>query len=137
MPVFGRTCLAPLGSASWSIRLMDELVGGFLALVVCAARTLEFSFTDGTAWHGPLMLEFEVPAKLRNQPMSFFNEVRNRVATCLHWKGCRVVQGSMKRGKGWRLHFSPCMVAAVQSCVCHGPLWQGAYPPPAVFLLVS
>lgn len=38
------------------------------------AKTLEFSFTDGATWHGTFTLELQVPANLRSQPMSFFNE---------------------------------------------------------------
>jgi hypothetical protein len=38
------------------------------------ARTLEFTFTDGSNWHGDYVLEFDVPVKWKNQPMSWFNE---------------------------------------------------------------
>lgn len=43
-------------------------------LVPKHALTLIFSFTDGTNWDGPYKLRFEVPAKWRNKPISFFNE---------------------------------------------------------------
>ncbi|KAH9328061.1 hypothetical protein KI387_000169, partial [Taxus chinensis] len=43
-------------------------------LVPQHALTLVFSFTDGTNWDGPYKLQFEVPAKWRNKPISFFNE---------------------------------------------------------------
>ncbi|CAI5954693.1 unnamed protein product [Closterium sp. NIES-64] len=38
------------------------------------AKTIEFSMTDGEAWDGPYVVEMQIPAAFRNQPMSFFNE---------------------------------------------------------------
>eukprot|EP00250_Pteridium_aquilinum_P022588 c25428_g1_i1 orf=159-1001(+) len=38
------------------------------------ALTLEFSFTDGKDWDGPYKLKFQIPRKLRDKPMEFYNE---------------------------------------------------------------
>ncbi|KAG6549043.1 hypothetical protein Mapa_009486 [Marchantia paleacea] len=38
------------------------------------ALSLEFSFTDGAKWDGPYKLNFVIPAKWKNEPVSFFNE---------------------------------------------------------------
>eukprot|EP00897_Mesotaenium_endlicherianum_P010688 jgi/Mesen1/9648/ME000671S09027 len=38
------------------------------------AMNIQFSFTDGSQWDGPFVLDLEVPAKWRNMPVSFFNE---------------------------------------------------------------
>ncbi|KAI5080731.1 hypothetical protein GOP47_0003914 [Adiantum capillus-veneris] len=38
------------------------------------ALTLEFSFTDGKVWDGPYKLKFEIPKRLKNQPLEFFNK---------------------------------------------------------------
>lgn len=81
-----------------ALQMVEELGGGFVALVACAAKTLEFSFTDGSAWHGPYILEFEVPAKFRNQPMSFFNEVCGRYNSS-PWHEGGLGQESMTSGE--------------------------------------
>ncbi|KAJ6850710.1 uncharacterized protein M6B38_264270 [Iris pallida] len=38
------------------------------------AVNLIFSFTNGTDWDGPYILQFKVLKKWKNKPMSFFNE---------------------------------------------------------------
>lgn len=38
------------------------------------ALTLEFSFTDGKEWDGPYKMKFQIPKRMRNKPLEFYNE---------------------------------------------------------------
>jgi hypothetical protein len=45
------------------------------SVVVRAATSLIFSFTNGAEWDGPYTLKFRVPKPWQKKPLSFFNEV--------------------------------------------------------------
>eukprot|EP00898_Chlorokybus_atmophyticus_P008032 jgi/Chlat1/822/Chrsp104S08612 len=68
--------LAPWPSAREALyaQIYIRSVSMFLAMIAMAARTLEFSFTDGQTWDGRYKIEFVLPSSLQGKPKQVLDE---------------------------------------------------------------